>query len=257
VVSRPRARRRAFTLIELLVVIAIIAILIGLLLPAVQKVRAAASRTKCSNNLKQFGLAIHNYIGANEQIIPPALTSDNGFNRYWFGEIIGTNVDVTLGHFMPYLENNRATLKCPDVDPNKIQPKYQGGTSGYGYNYNYLAPLSFSPPTWQPVWSPIRITAVQSTSQTIAMTDSAGTSFSAPLALIETPLIEPPSSMYPTTHFRHDGGANVLFLDGHVELFRPGTRNPPSPWDPPGASAFRDKEHLFDIGSTDELWDRE
>jgi len=94
----PRRSRIAFTLIELLVVIAIIAILIALLVPAVQKVRSAAARSQCANNLKQCALGLHNYHDQNK-VLPPG-SADGPFG----GDAWANDRSNWLHYILPFVD---------------------------------------------------------------------------------------------------------------------------------------------------------
>jgi prepilin-type N-terminal cleavage/methylation domain-containing protein/prepilin-type processing-associated H-X9-DG protein len=149
--------RRGFTLIELLVVIAIFAVLIGLLLPAVQKVREAASRMACVNNLKQLGLALHGYQDANGKFPPgqvrgplPEAGVTNPVNHGW-GPFILPFIeqqplysqyrwDVQVAHplNLPVASTQLKIFQCPSAEPNRV---YTAGPGGNGACGDYA-------PTW-------------------------------------------------------------------------------------------------------------
>lgn len=248
--------RNAFTLIELLVVISIVAILAAILFPVFARAKTAAKKTASLSNLRQIGVAWKLYTEDNNDTLMRVRTTDGTTELYWWASWDGVTLRTDQGLLSPYAPSP-GVLHDPSFD-DRLRTNL--GLPGYGYNYAYLAPSTFEPPTYAEVPVPVSDGQIGDPAATVAFATCArinNWAYTTP-TLEGSTFLDPPSNNYPGFHGRTNGSGNVLWADGHAVSWRPRLRS--------GGFGFgfdsKDfrKENLGDIDldgdpSTDELFD--
>jgi prepilin-type processing-associated H-X9-DG protein/prepilin-type N-terminal cleavage/methylation domain-containing protein len=220
-------RRRGFSLIELLVVISIVSLLAGMLLPALKQARESARTASCTSNLRQIGLATQMYLDDYGRFFSYQQPVNGGMlwyfgleSPYCPGCASGArHIDLTKAKLYPYFQTVHGIEVCPSY--NHYSPlwrkKFDQITDGYGLNQ-----LLFGKSLNDLTNSPAQVVCFADAADVNTIQSPAS---SAHPMLEEFYYVHPYNNQIPTTHFRHNGRANVLFCDGHVDSMpmAPGT----------------------------------